>query len=127
MNIHDRDYEEERARLVLFIRSLRFPISAAEIMKQSGTKFGRETVSELRREIFNSLKEGNMQEGSGVEEVNAQKALERISTILGKSYAHLGDAEKIGTEEALQRIYREVKRYDPVIIARNQKRALPKQ
>jgi hypothetical protein len=64
---------------------------------------------------------------ASAEQVGQQLVIERIGNILSKSYPHLGDDEKIGTEDALKMIYKEVKHYDPTAITRNEKRALPKQ
>ena len=66
-------------------------------------------------------------EGASAERIGQQLVIERIGNILSKSYPHLGDDEKIGTEDALKMIYKEVSHYDPTAITRNEKRALPKQ
>lgn len=52
--------------------------------------------------------------------------IEDIATILGKSFAVLGENEELGSEDALRLITKRVKKHDPSIIERNLKRRLPK-
>lgn len=118
------EYEKEWARVVLFIRSQSRPdlLSAAEIIEQSGTWLSESTIHRLRR-----TQEGSMEKGINTEEIGAQLLIEQIAAVVTKTHAHLGDGEKIGSEEGNQRVYQLLKRFDPSLLTRNEKRRLPRQ
>jgi hypothetical protein len=82
-------------------------------------------VKEYRKGL--EVKEAMAGESKQTEEAGAQFVLERISAIITKGYAHLGDNEKVGAEDVQLMIYRELKAFDPSLLARNEKKRLPKQ
>ena len=136
------DNEPEVARLLLHLRELPtwavFALSTDSLIKFLNLDLNKTTVYVVVKDFRKSL-EGKMA-GRGkkeqtqieaaaqpVEEIGAQVVLERIARITTKTYAHLGDGEQIGSEEASLLVYNELKTFDPAIITRNEKRALPKQ
>lgn len=50
--------------------------------------------------------------------------IERLATIVSKSYAVKGDDEEIASEDALKMIKRELTNYDEEIIVRNERRSI---
>ena len=70
---------------------------------------------------------GNMNNGETdkVQNIGAQVVLEQVAGVASKTFANLGDAEKIGSEDALRLINKLLKRYDASILDRNLKRRLP--
>jgi hypothetical protein len=70
---------------------------------------------------------GNMNNGETdkVQDIGAQVVLEQVAGVSSKTFANLGDAEKISSEDALRLINKLLKRYDASILDRNLKRRLP--
>lgn len=132
------DNDPEVARLILHLKSLPywavFALSTDALLTHLKLDLNKTTVYVAVKKFRKSL-EGKMagkQKGETtgdalpVEEVGAQLVLERIARIVTKTYAHAGDAEEVSSEDANLMTLRELKSYDPSLIARNEKRALPK-
>ncbi|MGA9768749.1 MAG: hypothetical protein WBV94_06905 [Blastocatellia bacterium] len=60
------------------------------------------------------------------ENIGAQIVIEKLAGVSSKTYAHLGDGEQIGSEDALRMINKILTQYDASILSRNLKRKLPK-
>jgi hypothetical protein len=128
--------EAEIARLRVLLSALPWQVIKslnisvlAKIGAEYGLKLSPHTLWKVLEESLKSI-EGDKNRNRSpivVESIGNQSILERIARVITKSYAHLGDGERVGSEDALQMIYRELKQYDPGIISRNERRALPKQ
>jgi hypothetical protein len=124
--------EREVARLIAVMNSLPDSLLRILTVQQLCVAFqfdlSADTVAIARREYLKGEKMAGKQKGDAIPDqaVDAQVVLERIARITTKTYAHLGDSEQIGSEEASVLVYKELKTYDPAIITRNEKRALPK-
>ncbi len=125
--------EAETARLILNLQQL--PIELLRILsgRQLVTLFNpnlsHETVIKFRQEILKE-REGEMT-GKGIKQPNAeaigaQVVIEQLAGVAAKTYANLGDAEKLGSEDALRLINKILREYDPTILDRNLRRRLPK-
>ena len=103
-------------------------MQAKEIKRELNSPLGCGTIRKIRNQIYKA-REGMMarktKEGK-VEQIGQAIVLERIANVISKSYVHLGDNEKVASEDALTMIKRHLQAYDPSIIKRNEKRALPK-
>lgn len=51
-----------------------------------------------------------------------QMVLEQLGRVIAKTYAHVGDREEIGSEDALRLIHRALKEYDYSLITRYETR-----
>ena len=149
------DSEHEQARTALLLSRVPAEIlsllSVKLIRQLYHIRLSHGTVWQLKQTIIDS-REGITMEGStrtsklkaklnpatasgkqirpkkiSPEEVDAQVVLERLARIVTKTYPHLGDDELVASEDALRMIYRELGHFDPAILKRNEKRALPKQ
>ena len=135
------EIEAESARLILNLRELPIELlrilSSRQLVALFKTKLSHGTILNYREEILKE-REGEMAGEKGIDRhrpvvkqpdsivISQQVLLERVGSILAKSYPHLGDNEKISEADALRLIYREVKRYDPTILERNLRSRLPK-
>ena len=123
--------QEEIARLVMALRSLPPRIAdvltAAQIVRGFNVKLHPATVGQIVRDYKREQgMKAETEKGINPENIGAQVVLEKLARIVTKTSAHLGDDERIGSEEANQMVYRELKQYDPSLITRNAKRRLPK-
>ena len=125
-----QEKEREVARLTALLNEMPYravrSVGVKQLIEGFNVKLSRQTVTAIRREVRTAMEEEMAQREVPVEKIGNQIVLERIAAIVTKSYPHLGDNEKISTEDALQAIYRELKFYDPSLLTRNEKRALPK-
>lgn len=67
----------------------------------------------------------NNGETNKFQDIGAEVVLEQVAGVTSKTFANLGDAEKISSEDALRLINKLLKRYDASILDRNLKRRLP--
>jgi hypothetical protein len=124
--------ETEIARFAVILRSLPqelIPvISTAQVIRAFKVEIRPATANRMKRDYEREVMDmAGKGDDKKVEAIGAQIVVERLATIASKTYAHLGDGEKIAEGEALQMICRELRRYDPSILDRTVKRALPKQ
>ena len=132
----DKAKRRESARLYVAMQSMPAAVlrllTAEELITVFGIGLSIDRVTVLKREYLK--REGMMKRGRGedkqeVDQLNRighQLTLERIANVISKSYVHLGDDEKVASEDALTLIKRELTRFDPAIVTRNEKRALPR-
>lgn len=127
-------HDEESARTVLILKRLPLEIvreiSSIQLIRAYGIKLSRVTVDPIKSQILAARVERdrkNSEVGVGLREseVLDQITLGMIARVITKTYAHKGDDEEIGTEEALRLIYRILKQHDPALLERNEKRAIP--
>ena len=139
--------EKESARVALCLNELPYKwlkvLNARQIIKLFDLRVSHSTVWAARKAILKE-REAHMKAGTTSKQnpqrldskqthktddaqTAQQLVLERIARIITKSYPHLGDDERIGTEDALRMIYRELGHFDQALLIRNEKRALPLQ
>ena len=124
------EYQRERAHLCAMLRTvdpnaLSF-LTVSEIKRRYRSRLGTGTIKKIKK-VFIECREGAMGKPAGkLDQIGHQMVLERIANVISKSYVHLGDAEKVASEDALTMIKRELQHFDPSIIKRNERRALPK-
>lgn len=129
--LSDVELQREKARVAgifrtLTQRELRF-IPVWRLARLFNIKMSFAQIDDFRRKFITKAGEESMQaEKEKLENIDAQILVEDMAAIASKTFAHLGDAEKIGTEEGMQRIVRRLINYDPTILNRNVKRRLPK-
>jgi hypothetical protein len=130
--------EKEIARLAAILKQLPAALVAVltvgQLRRAFNLKVHAQTVRRIRNGFERSNGEGKTSDpATGSEEqpplwLEQQVVLQKIGHILCKSYAHLGDAEIIGTEDALLMIYRELKQFDYSLITRFEgRKRLPRQ
>jgi hypothetical protein len=126
--------EAELARLAINLNGLPTEVlqllSAGKINKRFDTHLSHETILRCKKKILKAREEKAVA-GKGIQQpnaetINAQVVLEQLAGVSSKTFANLGDAEKIGSEDALRLINKILKRYDASILDRNLKRRLPK-
>lgn len=127
--LSDDEVKIEKARAELIFRTLtqrelRF-IPVWRLRRIFEIKLSVTQIDDLRRKFITKAGEASMGKGN-VETIDAQILLNEVAAIVSKTYANLGDAEKIGTEEGMNLILRRLKAYDSTILDRNLKRRLPK-
>lgn len=125
--ITQADKDKERARLYAFLRvcppeMLRF-FRVADVIRYLGIKLELNYARVLIRQ-YQEGQETDMKQKE--QPIEPMVVLEKIATIVSKTYAHLGDGEQLASEDANNLVYSELKKYDPQIILRNQRRSLPK-
>ncbi len=125
--------EGERAKVVIALADVDvLRLTVPEIRRLCGVSLSRQVVTTIKHQYLQA-REGKVMSGKAgkngegkVEQIGQQMVLERIANVISKSYVHLGDNEKVASEDALTMIKRHLLAYDPSIITRNEKRALPK-
>lgn len=127
--------ESELAKLAMNLNTLPTEVlkllSAGKINKRFHTQLSHETILRCKRQILKARGEEPMTTDKGIkqpkpEAIGAQVVLEQLARVSAKTYAHIGENEKIGSEDALRLINKLLKRYDPSILDRNLNRRLPK-
>lgn len=130
--------EAEIAKLALIMRELPgwvlCRLSAQDFIQAFGVlHLSVQSVSTIKKQVWATKpetkpvgKKDESVEWPPPDTLAAQQALERITRVVTKTYPHLGDAEEIGSEEGLRLVYGELKRHDPAMIKRNERRAIPK-
>ncbi|MEK6323575.1 MAG: hypothetical protein AABN33_18195 [Acidobacteriota bacterium] len=117
-------YDEEIARTVAILESLPIELlpwlTASQLINAYEIKLSRNTVKPI---IAGKKAEGGKQKAAQrPEDIEARIVIERLARVMTKTYAYCGDAELIGTEDAQRMMLRELRKYDPSILARNEKR-----
>jgi hypothetical protein len=127
------EIEAETARLILNLKQLPIELlrilSGRQLITLFNPNLSHETVLKFRQEILKK-REGEMT-GKGINQpdpatIGAQVVIEQLAGVAAKTYANLGDREKLGSEDALRLINKILKEYDPTILDRNLRRRLPK-
>jgi hypothetical protein len=127
------EMEVEKARVAAIFRKLSqlelqyIPIW--RLMRIFNIQLSLNQTGALRQKFIREAGEEPMERttrNQSSQDNEAKTLVERLASIASKTYAHRGDAEQIGTEDGMKLIVRELKRYDPTILNRNQSRKLPK-
>jgi hypothetical protein len=124
--------EREVARFMAIMNSLPDALLRVLTVQQLCVAFQFDlhanTVTLMRRQYLKLKGDKDMKEGEWEpkpENIGAQLVIEKIAGVSSKTYAHLGDGEQIGSEDALRQINKILTQYDASILDRNLKRRLP--
>lgn len=123
--------DKEIARAAIIIKRLpieiAFEVSSRQLIRAYDIKLSRGTVDPIREQILEERRQRQTGEGSTFEDhdLSAQAMLELLARIITKTYAHKGDEEEISAEDALRLMHRVIKKTDPAILKRNEKRRIP--
>lgn len=122
-------HDQESARFADIVRRLPIELarelSSVQLIRAYEIKLSRATVDPIKDQILESRK--NEHPATAKEMLTAQVTLERLARIHSKTEPVLGNEEKLSERDCVIMSLREMRAYDPAIIERNIRRALPKQ
>jgi hypothetical protein len=124
--------DAEVARLLEYLRTtdkevVRFQSVAklhAQLKLQISLEYTRKLISQFYKDVKANKEVSKMPEKK--QPVTAETVLLELAAIAAKTYAYVGDQEKVSSEDAAKGFVKVMKNYDPTLLERGLRRQLPK-
>jgi hypothetical protein len=126
-----RRKDEEVTRLLEYLRTTDKAVvgllSVSQIVKHLKLNLNVEYARKLIKQFYKDSKTNQEVNMPPIKEkLTPEILLEELAAVASKTYAYIGDGEKVSSEDAAKDFVRLMKRYDPALLERGLRRQLPK-